>query len=120
MSNSIETNTETNSKNNKEIVSEEAIEMNASSGYEELSDVQSISDNKYTCSYENVKHDFIVYLPEATDNAPFIIMLHGYGESGEGFCNKVHLEAEACERGFDIWCTTPHLIISLNFPKFLS
>lgn len=114
--NSIETNSETNSKNNKEItsetnseiatltqpVSEEAIEMNVSSGYEELSDVQSISDNKYTCSYENIKHDFIVYLPEATDNAPFIIMLHGYGESGEGFCNKVHLEEEACERGFAV------------------
>ena len=76
--------------------------MDAINAIVELSDVQSISDNKYTCSFENVKHDFIVYLPEDSDNAPFIIMLHGYGESGEGFCNKVHLEEEACERGFAV------------------
>ena len=130
--NNIETNKETDSESNKEVasetkmeitseeellintesdsedesltqqVSEKATNMDAINAIVELSDVQSISDNKYTCSFENVKHDFIVYLPEDSDNAPFIIMLHGYGESGEGFCNKVHLEEEACERGFAV------------------
>ena len=70
--------------------------------YEELTDVSKISDNKYTCTYENVKHDFIVFLPDNTDGAPFILMLHGYGDSAEGFCGSIHFEEEACEKGYGV------------------
>lgn len=70
--------------------------------YDELTDVSQISDGKYTCTYENVKHDFIVYLPDNTENAPFVVMLHGYGDSAEGFCNNVHFEEEACQKGYAV------------------
>ena len=70
--------------------------------YEELTDVQNRSDNIFTCSYEGVKHDFLVFLPDSTDGAPFVLMLHGYGESSGSFCSRVHFEEEACKRGFGV------------------
>ena len=80
-----------------ETTTEEIVSM-----YDELSDVSQISDGKYTCTYENVKHDFVIYLPENAENAPFVVMLHGYGESAEGFCSNVHFEEEACEKGYAV------------------
>ena len=105
-----ETNSEIENEDSSQQVSEETVEKeieeasetSASLSFEELTDVESISDSKYTCSYENEKHDFLVYLPENTDNAPFVIMLHGYGESGESFCSKVHFEEKACAEGFAV------------------
>ena len=70
--------------------------------YEELTDIHNKSGNSFTCSYEGVKHDFLVFLPDRTGGAPFVLMLHGYGESSESFCNKTHFEEEACKRGFGV------------------
>lgn len=115
-----EQNTETDIEEDLQTVSEETAEISEnddisedseisdstevidSLDFEELTDVEHLSDNKYTCSYDNIKHDFIVFLPEKTEDAPFVIMLHGYGESGEGFCSKVHFEEEACGRGYAV------------------
>jgi len=80
----------------------------------DLDSVSQLSDNKFTCSYDGVKHDFLVFLPDslnetqvnsandAQENFPFVIMLHGYGDSAEGFCNKVHFEEKANARGYAV------------------
>ena len=86
-------------KENTESTAKEAEKKPA---YEELTDVSSKSDNSFTCSYEGVKHDFLVFLPDRTDGAPFVLMLHGYGESSGSFCSRTHFEEEACRRGFGV------------------
>lgn len=68
----------------------------------ELKDVTLQGDNIYTCTYDDVKHDFIVELPKNSENAPLVVMLHGYGESAEGFKGKVHFEERACEEGYGV------------------
>ncbi len=37
------------------------------------------------CSYDGVSHEFILYLPDQPEDAPLVLMLHGYGESAETF-----------------------------------
>lgn len=59
-------------------------------------------DGNYSCTFEDVKHDFIVDLPEHPENAPLVIMLHGYGESAGGFRNAVHFEAQANPMGYAV------------------
>lgn len=97
-------NEEINNEPSTEEVTEETVSSEEESvkTYDELTDVSQISENTYTCTYDNVKHDFLVYLPENTENAPFVIMLHGYGESAEGFCRNVHFEEPACEKGYAV------------------
>ena len=68
----------------------------------DIKDVELQSDNIYTCTYDDVKHDFIVELPENKENAPLVVMLHGYGESAAGFKGKVHFEERACEKGYAV------------------
>ena len=60
-------------------------EMSGKSDIKALSDVSQISDNKYSCSYDGVSHEFILYLPDQPEDAPLVLMLHGYGESAETF-----------------------------------
>ena len=72
----------------------------------DLLSVSHISDNKYSSIYDGIKHDFLVYLPDTSEdnqeNIPFVLMLHGYGDSAEGFCNKVHFEEKANARGYAV------------------
>ena len=63
-----------------------------SSKSKSLENVEHIKDNKYTCTYDGVKHDFFLELPDNTEGAPLIVMLHGYGDSAESFRSRVHLE----------------------------
>lgn len=65
-----------------------------------LDQVIQINEEVYETSFDGIKHDFIVCLPENYDNAPLVLMLHGYGESAEGFRQKTAFEEEANERGF--------------------
>ena len=59
-------------------------------------------DNKYTCSFDGVQHDFIVDLPEKTEGAPLVMMLHGFGDSAEGMRNTVHFEEKANPLGYAV------------------
>ena len=105
---SLEIETETVSEPEAEVTEEvteepeEEIKVRPEVVVKELKDVTLESDNKYTCTYDGVKHDFIVELPEDIGNAPLIVMLHGYGESAEAFKGKVHLEERACEKGYAV------------------
>jgi Poly(3-hydroxybutyrate) depolymerase len=103
--------TEQNTSNETETVNEDTSEQEsvASSGaankkleVDELGDVTKVSDEEFSCTYEDVKHDFLVYLPEKSEGAPFVIMLHGYGESAEAFREKTHFEEDALKRGFAV------------------
>lgn len=66
---------------------------------DELSDVSKIDDTTFTCTYEGVKHDFQVYLPDNAENAPLAIMLHGYGESAAKMKEKTHFDEDAVPGG---------------------
>ena len=65
-----------------------------------VEDVTEKGEGKYTCSYEEVKHDFILDFPENIENAPLILMLHGYGESAEGLKSKTAFDKDANELGY--------------------
>ncbi|MDO5154741.1 MAG: PHB depolymerase family esterase [Eubacteriales bacterium] len=67
-----------------------------------VDNVEAIGDGKFTCSYEGVKHDFMLDLPKTTEQAPLVVMLHGYGESAEGFRMKVAFEEDANALGYAV------------------
>lgn len=67
-----------------------------------IEDVEQIRDNKYSCTYDGIKHEFMLELPETAEGAPLIVMLHGYGDSGEGFRSTTHLERTANEKGMAV------------------
>lgn len=67
-----------------------------------LDDLVQDGDGKYSCTFEGVKHDFIVDLPEQPAGAPCVIMLHGYGESAGGFRSAVRFEAQANPAGYAV------------------
>ena len=52
--------------------------------------------------FEGKKHGYILHLPECEDNAPLVVMLHGYGESAESFCQKTNFEREANAKGYAV------------------
>ncbi|MBR5798546.1 MAG: prolyl oligopeptidase family serine peptidase [Lachnospiraceae bacterium] len=60
------------------------------------------SESAYTCTYDGVKHDYILDLPEATKNAPLVVMLHGYGNTAESFRSMVHFEDDAVPCGYGV------------------
>lgn len=67
-----------------------------------VEDVTEIGEEKYTCSYEGVKHEFILDLPQTVENAPLVLMLHGYGESAEGFKSMTAFDKDANELGYAV------------------
>ncbi len=72
------------------------------SGYDRAfaQSVQEIGDNHFVCTYEELSHDVIMDLPDDTKNAVLILMLHGYGNSGESFRLDSGFEKEANPRGY--------------------
>lgn len=61
-----------------------------------------VAGHTFSCSYEGVKHDFILEQPSTSDNAPLVLMLHGYGESAEAFRTKTAFHQDANEQGFAV------------------
>ena len=55
-----------------------------------------------TCTFDGVKHDMIVDLPEISENAPLVVMLHGYGGSAESFRTDTAFHERANEEGFAV------------------
>ena len=68
----------------------------------ELTDIQKLDDNKYTCSFDDIVHDFIIDLPEVVENAPLVIMLPGYMMTAESMRFEYAFEKEACQRGYAV------------------
>jgi poly(3-hydroxybutyrate) depolymerase len=67
-----------------------------------LEDITQKSGNCYSCTFDGVKHGFIIDLPEHTDNAPLVLMLHGYGSSAEDFRTSVQFEKDATPLGYAV------------------
>ncbi len=77
-----------------------------------------LKDNSFSCSFDGVKHIFILDLPKKTEKAPLVIMLPGYGNTAESFRTSVHFEQEANFRGYAVAYVTgapdPNNPISAN------
>ena len=59
-------------------------------------------DNKYTCTFEDVKHDFVISLPPESNGAPLIVMLHGAGDSAENFRRTSGFDNDALAKGYAV------------------
>ncbi len=69
---------------------------------EELKDIISVGDGYYTCSYDGVRHAFIVDLAEKAAGSPLVLMLHGYGGTGESFRAETAFEKDANPLGYTV------------------
>ena len=67
-----------------------------------LDDVTETKEGYYECSFDGVDRGFYIYLPEKTEGAPLVLMLHGAGDSAEVFRNNTHFEEDACARGYAV------------------
>ncbi|MBR4760656.1 MAG: extracellular solute-binding protein, partial [Lachnospiraceae bacterium] len=67
-----------------------------------LEEVTETGENTYTCTFDGVQHDFILDLPEQTENAPLIVMLHGYGQSAQTMRGIVKMEEKALPMGYAV------------------
>ena len=67
-----------------------------------LENVELGKDDKYSCTFEDVKHEFVISLPEERKNAPLIVMLHGAGDSPENFRETSELDKEALPKGYAV------------------
>ena len=88
---------------NREILSEvlkDSYELLfAETGTETL---EQISENSFSCSFDGVKHRFLLYLPDEPAGAPLVVMLPGYGNTAESFRTAVHFEVEAKACGYAV------------------
>ena len=73
-----------------------------SSSGPKLENVVLEKDNKYTCTFEDVKHDFVISLPQESKNAPLIVMLHGAGDSPENFRLTSGFDNDALPKGYAV------------------
>ncbi len=87
----------------EEVIEEEQVKrLEPITAVDLLSDVELKEDNIYTCSYDGIDHDFILEFPKDTQNAPLLVMLHGYGGSASGFRTDIGIENIANEKGYAV------------------
>ena len=67
-----------------------------------LDNVTKTGEWEYSCSYENVKHDFILEMPRMTEGAPLVIMLHGYGSNAKNFKLYASFDQDANALGYAV------------------
>ena len=68
----------------------------------DLEDITEKRENVFSCTYDGVKHEFILCLPEVTENAPLVVMLHGYGGSADQFKMDTSFEETANPAGYAV------------------
>ena len=73
-----------------------------SSSGSKLENVVLDENNKYSCTFEDVKHEFVISLPEESKNAPLIVMFHGAGDSAEGFRLSSGFDNDALPMGYAV------------------
>lgn len=59
-------------------------------------------ENVFSCTFDGIKHEFILDLPDKPEGASLILMLHGYGNNASSFREMVHLEEQAKKRGYAV------------------
>ncbi len=67
-----------------------------------LENIVQENDTKISCIFDGVEHYFVLHFPEKTEGAPLVLMLHGHGESPEGFSNMSRFEEKANELGYGV------------------
>ena len=67
-----------------------------------ITDVTAIDDNgSFSCNYNDIERKFLLYVPDsAGEGAPLLFMLHGYGNSIEGFELNTGMNNTADEYGY--------------------
>lgn len=65
-------------------------------------EVVHLKDNSFSCTFDNVKHNFVLDLPEKTEGSPLVLMLPGYGNSAESLRTAVRFEKEANAMGYAV------------------
>ena len=68
----------------------------------DLEDISETKENAFTCTYDGVKHDFIISLPQESENAPLIVMLHGAGDAAENFRRTSGFDNDALPKGYAV------------------
>ncbi len=58
--------------------------------------------DRYSCTYDGVKHSFLLELPEKPENAPLVLMLPGYGNNAEAFRLQTGFDKHACPQGYTV------------------
>ena len=71
-----------------------------------LENVVQENPGRFSCSFDGVRHSFVLDLPDKTENAPLVLMLPGYGNTAEAFRSSVHFEEAANPMGYAVaWVT---------------
>lgn len=68
----------------------------------DLEDISETNENAFTCTYDGVKHDFVISLPQESENAPLIVMLHGAGDAAENFRRTSGFDNDALPKGYAV------------------
>ena len=74
----------------------------ACSSTRQLDEISSTEADHYVCSYDGVKHDFIVDTPEKTEGSALVIMLPGAGGTAESFRQTTLFHETACPQGYTV------------------
>ena len=67
-----------------------------------LEDISNTTPNHYACTYDGVRHDFIVDLPEDPVGSPLVLMLPGAGGTAESFRLDTRFHETACPHGYTV------------------
>ena len=67
-----------------------------------IGDVVQEKQNTYSCSFDGMKHTFILDLPMKSECAPLVLFLPGYGDTAEAFRSEIHFEKEAVPLGYAV------------------
>ena len=67
-----------------------------------IEDVVQKDTNSFSCTFDRVKHSFILDLPAENVGAPLVVMLPGYGNTAEAFRTSVHFEENANDLGYAV------------------
>ena len=67
-----------------------------------LEDIVTISSGHFACTYDGVKHDFIVDTPENPVGSSLVIMLPGSGGTAESFRQSTLFHEKACPNGYTV------------------
>ena len=67
-----------------------------------LEDIVTISSGHIACTYDGVKHDFIVDTPENVEGSSLVIMLPGSGGTAESFRQSTLFHETACPNGYTV------------------
>lgn len=67
-----------------------------------LSDVVMKAEGRFACTFDGVKHDFILDAPAITDGSPLVLMLPGYGGTAESFRLDTGFHEDANKLGYTV------------------